>query len=155
MYWMFTSISKIPASGAISSIGFEEVGQDQSDFIANYEAVENAENKVKLREVRFQMQSILRKTVAEITVHNGETINPWEVLDNISSKLRTLLNERGLTDQTEIEKYFEKPYGKRQFNHSERSFAVRFKNGAVRIVHPFENVSYKSLSEKLAKLAHP
>ena len=135
----------------ILALDFEEVDKSQSEFIANYEALENSEEKLKLKEARFQMHGILRKTIDKIVVYNGETISPWEIEGNVSSKLIEALNERGISGQHEIEKYLEKPAGKRLFNHSERFFSVRFKNGTVRVVHPYENVTYQSVSEKLAR----
>ena len=136
---------------AILSLDFDEVSQDQSNFIAKYETLESSNQKDTLKEVRFQLHGILRKTVDKIFIYNGGTINPWDLEGNISAKLTKDLEKRGISSQSEIEKYFNKPAGKRLFNHSARLFVVRFKNETARVVHPYENVTYQSVSEKLAR----
>ena len=135
----------------ILSNNFDEIDQDQSDFLAKYEALKSSKQKVKLKEARFQMHGILRSTIEKIIIRNGEMIYPWEVEGNISPKLIQVLEERGVKGQYELEKYFEKPAGKRQFNYSTRLFVVHFKNGNVRYVHPYENVTYRTLPQKWAQ----
>ena len=127
----------------------EDADTDQSDFIAAYDKISGNNDPASLREIRYAMHSLLKRYIDEITIYNDFTINPWELDGNISTKLRKSMGS--MTDE-ELETYFSKPHGQRQYAKSERYFAVKFKSGQVRVVHPYEGVTYNSVTERLAKI---
>lgn len=127
----------------------EGIDTEQKDFLVAYAAIKDSEDKEQLREIRFSMNSLLKRNIDTITIYNEFTINPWEVNDLISPSLHKSMGEK--TDE-ELESYFSKPHGQRLYAESERYFAVKFKSGAVRVVQPFENKTFMSISERLATM---
>lgn len=137
---------------SISALAAENVEQDKADFLAEYTELQNTNDPERLREIRFQMHSILKRTLDEVVIHNGETVNPWDAIDHISDKLGEELFARGYNTEEKLETFFSKPHGQRAYDHSERFFVVRFKNGVIRVVHPYQNATYMAVDERLAKM---
>jgi len=138
---------------AITELFSEDFEKDQADFLSSYEALEKTQDTVKLREIRYKMHGLLRRVVDTIAVHNNFDIYPWEVTDVISNKLRKqVLDKANIKTQAELETYFSKPHGKRTYAKSERYMIIRFRNGTVRVVQPYTNQTYLSVTEKLVKL---
>ena len=99
------------------------------------------------------MHGLLRRVVDTIVVHNNFDIYPWEVTDVISNKLRKqVLDKAKIKTEAELETYFSKSHGKRTYAKSERYMIIRFSNGTVRVVQPYTNQTYLSVTEKLVKL---
>ena len=92
----------------------------------------------------------ISEVVKSITVKNCETLlTPWDADEEISTKLRKELAERGYTTTEQLEEFFSSDYGKRLFNESQRYFIVSFKNGTSRSVHPYRKGSYQPLTNRL------
>jgi len=80
--------------------------QDQLEFIERYKALSTSDDQSEIRRVRHQMHSILRRTVESIQIFNGQFIDPWDTVEQISEKLRNELFSKGYTTRKEIEGYF-------------------------------------------------
>ena len=131
----------------------EDFEKEQADFLSSYEAFEKTQDTVKLREIRYKMHGLLRRVVDTIVVHNNFDIYPWEVTDVISNKLRKqVLDKAKIKTEAELETYFSKPHGVRTYAKSERYIIIRFRNGTVRVVQPYSNKTYLSVTENMVKL---
>jgi DNA invertase Pin-like site-specific DNA recombinase len=138
---------------AMTELFSEDFEKDQADFLSSYEALEKTQDAVKLREIRYKMHGLLRRVVDTIVVHNNFDIYPWEVTDVISNKLRKqVLDKAKIKTEAELETYFSKLHGKRAYAKSERYMIIRFRNGTVRVVQPYTNQTFLSVTEKLVKL---
>ena len=99
------------------------------------------------------MHGLLKRVVENIVVQNNFDINPWEAEDFISDKLRKqVLDKPKIKTEAYLETYFSKPHGKRSYAKSERYMIIRFRNGTVRVVLPYTNKTYLSVSERLVQL---
>jgi len=136
----------------ISELRAGNFPQDQTDFIKQYDEMEKIEDKKTIRKARFHLHSILMRSIDQIRIHNGHEVAPWEAIDCISDKLGDELYKRGHNTEAKLEDYMSKPHGQRAYDHSERFYTVRFKNGVVRVVHPYQNRTYLSVSERLAEM---
>ena len=137
---------------SVASVVAENVTEDQADFVAQYDALKTTKDADELRQIRFRMHSILKRTVDNIVIYNGETVEPWDAIDHISEKLGNELFARGINTEEKFQDYFRKPSGQRMYDKSERFFVVRFKNGVVRVVNPYLGVTHMSVNERLANL---
>ena len=106
----------------------------------------------EIARTRFQLQNILKKSIVSISVFNGAELMPWEAEEYVSEKLRSRLSEKGVSTEKELEEFFSSDYGRRVYDHSERFFIVRFRNGVERTVRPYFDHSMVTVSEKLTKL---
>ena len=127
----------------------EDIDSEQKDFLSAYEAIRNSNDTAQLRKMRYAMHGLLKRHIDEVTIYNDFELNPLEITDVMSKKLKAHMG--GKTDE-ELEDYFSKPHGKRLYAESERFFVVKFKSGAIRAVQPFENKTFMSISERLAKM---
>ncbi|MBQ2260835.1 MAG: recombinase family protein [Loktanella sp.] len=134
---------------AIAQNSRADVDTEQADFLAAYEAIQETGDAEQLKEIRYAMNALLKRTIEVITVYNDFELFPWEVPDVLSSRLLTSL---GKMSQDKMETYFSKPHGKRAYIESERYFVIKFKSGSVRVVQPYENKTYLSVSERLAAM---
>lgn len=125
---------------------------DQADFLSEYVKLTQSMSREEIAETRFQLQNILKKSITSISLYNGAELAPWEISGNLSDKLRSYLSEKGVTTDSELEAFFSSDYGKRVYDHSERYFVVRFKNGEERIVRPFFDHSMITVTEQMANL---
>jgi DNA invertase Pin-like site-specific DNA recombinase len=125
---------------------------DQADFILEYEKLIQSMTRNEIAETRFQLQNILKKSIASISIYNGAELGPWELRGNLSDKLQSFLTDKGMTSDIDLENFFSSDYGRRVYDHSERYFVVRFKNGVERVVRPFFDHSMITVTEKLANL---
>jgi DNA invertase Pin-like site-specific DNA recombinase len=130
----------------------DAVDAEQDDFIVAYDAIKDIEDQSQVKELRFAMHSLIRRVIVSLTLHNGMTVNPWEVPDMLSKQLIADMNEKGLEADKQLESYFSKAYGQRLYNASERYFIVKFKSGASRVVHPYSGLTYQNITERMAKL---
>lgn len=130
----------------------QDSGRDQKDFLAMFDQLDKIKDQVKLRELRFAMSSIIKRTVESIGVYNDFAINPWEVTTEASTLFLRELRASGKNTDAKIEKYMSSPVGKRNYVKSERYLVVKFKSGAVRVIHPYSGTTYMSVSEKMAKM---
>lgn len=138
-------------NGEITEAETQDSGKDQKDFLAMYDKLDKTKDTEKLREIRFAMASIIKRTVASIGVYNDFAVNPWEVTEEASSAFLSELRASGKDTDDKIEKYIASPLGKRHFVKSERFLLVKFRSGAVRLIHPYSGTTYLSVSEKMAK----
>lgn len=129
-----------------------DVKVDQADFLLEYENLTKSMSIDEITETRFQLHNILKKSIVSISVFNGAELMPWEAKEYVSNKLRSRLSEKGVGTEKELEEFFSSDYGKRVYDHSERFFIVRFKNGVERTVRPFFDHTMITVSEKFAKL---
>lgn len=120
----------------------------QQSFLQLYSEVQATDDTEKLRQLRFAMAEIIRRYVAEIQVFNKHSINPWEA-DDISERLRNEIISSGHED---IEKFLGTQGGKRLYARAERYLIIKFHSGEVRVVQPFFGLTFKSVSEKMAKM---
>jgi DNA invertase Pin-like site-specific DNA recombinase len=138
---------------AITELFSENFEKDQADFLSSYEALEKTQDTAKLRKIRYMMHGLLKRVVENIVVQNNFDINPWEAEDFISDKLRKqVLDKPKIKTEADLETYFSKPHGKRSYAKSERYMIIRFRNGTVRVVLPYTNQTYLSVSERLVQL---
>jgi DNA invertase Pin-like site-specific DNA recombinase len=138
--------------GEITKMDLENTGQDQVDLLKSYANVTSEMTHAERTAVRFHMHSILVKSLASITVHNGCLVNPWEIPEQISPKLRAELKRKGVESDHDIERYFQTLVGSQEFEKTQRNFVVRFKNGVVKTVCPYEDQSLNVISKRMAKL---
>jgi hypothetical protein len=70
----------------------------------------------------------------------------------VSDRLLRELGDAGFNTQKKLQDYLLKPVGARRYTASERFYVVKFRNGTSRIVKPYDQNSYQSVSEKLVEL---
>jgi len=134
---------------AIAELMAENVASSQSDFLEKYEGLNDA---TEIREVRFQLSSIIKRTVDKIECFNGFRVFPWEV-ENISAGFRRRVKQDGLETDDQIAEFLGKQTGRVMHDKCERYFVVTFKNGVRRQVKPGLGGSIIIRSEKMVRLA--
>lgn len=130
---------------AIAELTAENVASAQNDFIEKYESLSDAG---ELREVRFHLSSIIKRSVEKIECFNGFRVFPWEV-ENISDRFRRMVEERGMDTDEKIAEYLNKQTGRVMHDKCERYFVVTFRNGVRRYVRPGVDGSIVIQSERM------
>jgi DNA invertase Pin-like site-specific DNA recombinase len=137
----------------IAKISVENIQRDQSYFLNELSNISLEISKDKLKEIRYKLQSLIRKSITGIKLYNGYSVNPWEASEEISPTLRKELADKGIISEESIEDYFSKSdYSQRVFDHAKRNFIVRFKNGTERKITPHEQSSVMYINERNLKL---
>ena len=88
----------------------------------------------------------MRSIIHSIVLHDPfGAINPFNLDEEISEKLRKELHDAGVKTNKELNDYFRTEQGLSRFRKSIRSFKVNFRSGEVRTVYPYEqrSVQYK------------
>jgi len=114
----------------------------------------------ELKIFRQRLNAKIRQTVQKITVFNNSSIpEVYELFDcgdgddqdegMLGERFINFLNEIGYDTNEKIEKLFGQEKGKRLYRESERYFVVKFKNGSTKLVKPFYDISWYTLSNKM------
>ena len=107
------------------------------------------QDDTQLRQLRFSMAGLLRRTLDSIVIHNHFPILPWEATGVISDKLRDdVFKLPRIKSEQDLENYFSTAIGKRKYVESERHFIIRFKSGAKRVVYPYQEGTFISTFRK-------
>ena len=138
--------------GEIIKMDLANSGQDQVDLLESYDKLTNDMSHAERTAVRFHMHSILVKGLTGITVHNGYPVNPWEIPEHASPKLKAELKRKGIETDQDVERYFQTLVGSQEYEKTQRNFVVRFKNGVVKTVCPYEDQAIDVVSIRMADL---
>jgi DNA invertase Pin-like site-specific DNA recombinase len=136
----------------ISELSNENIEASQSDFLSKYDELLKSKDENAIREARYSMSGLLRRTVESIVVMNQFELEPYEIPEMVSDRLLRELGDAGFNTEKKLQDYLLKPVGARRYTASERSYVVKFRNGTSRIVKPYDQNSYQSVSEKLVEL---
>jgi hypothetical protein len=136
----------------ISEISNENIEASQYDFLSKYDELLKSKDENAIREARYSMSGLLRRIVESIVVKNDFSIMPYEIPEMVSDRLLRELDDAGFNTDEKLKNYLLKPVGGRRYTASERFYVVKFRNGTSRIVKPYDQNSYQSVSEKLVEL---
>lgn len=117
----------------------------QEELIEFYEKAKGTTDEQEKIVLRRKMNSLIRSITSKIVINNNFNHIPvWETLDaDLPKDLISALNKKGYRTQSEIESYFDSPYGRRIFNEALREIKIYFKGGGVRVCRPAKTRSYK------------
>jgi len=117
----------------------------QDELIEFYDKAKSATDELEKIVLRRKMNSLIRSITSKIVINNNfNNVPVWETLDtDLPKELIAELNRKGYKTQSEIESYFDSPYGRRIFNEALREIKIHFKGGGVRICRPSKSRSYK------------
>lgn len=102
---------------------------------------------------RRRIHGSIYSVVKQVSLFNGETINPWEGEDMMTPRLRAELKRRGVDTQEKMETFLSTDSGKRLVNEATRYFVVYFRSEVTKSVRPFEKFALdnRTMIERFGK----